>query len=74
MVLRLTFIDEFFNVIFSEVFMKLKFSEWIKKRPSDLSAYYLKQSNVALVVSVMFFIFVLAYKWWNNPLLIVRSP
>lgn len=47
--------------------MSFSFKEWIKRKPKDPVKNYIKQSSVAIVLSVMFFLFLLGQQWLDDP-------
>lgn len=47
--------------------MEFSFKGWLKKKPSNPTIYYLKQSEVAIYVTVMFLVFLISYTWLDSP-------
>lgn len=47
--------------------MKFSFKEWLKRKPADPFSYYLKQSRLAIYVSVMFLCFFIGHNWVLSP-------
>ena len=47
--------------------MSFSFKEWIKRKPKNPVKHYIKQSNVAIILSVIFFLFLLGQQWLDDP-------
>lgn len=53
--------------------MKFSFKDWLKKKPVDPLSYYLKQSRLAIYISVMFLVFFIGHNWVISPNKIVTT-
>lgn len=47
--------------------MSFSFKEWIKRKPKDPVRSYINKSNIAIILSVMFFLFLLGQQWLDDP-------
>lgn len=53
--------------------MEFSLKKWFKKKPSNPTIYYLKQSEIAIYLTVMFLIFLIGFNWIQSPHKVVTT-